>query len=317
MDREALRRQLLDLGFDAVGFAPAGEVPDHARLLDWLAAGHQASMSWMDEHADLRRSPRELLPAARSAILVLQSYHDADLPAHEPARPGRGRVSRYARGRDYHKTLRKRLERAADLLRVEHSATSTRVCVDSAPLLERSLAAAAGLGWIGKNTMLINEKLGSYTFLGALLCDLDIAPDSPAPARCGQCRACLEACPTGALLEPGVLDSRRCISYLSIEHKGEIEPELAAQMEDHLFGCDLCQEACPWNRRAAAASEPDFRARPELVAPLLGEILALDDAAFLERFAGTPLMRAGRERLQRNARIARANEVHPGAPEES
>ena len=242
-----LRIDALACGFDRVGFAVAAPVADFPRFESWLDAGHAGGMDWLHRHRALRADPRELLPEARSLILVSMNYHR---PSEDPPGAGRGRVSRYARGRDYHKTLRGRLRKLEEVLREEYGAAFTRICVDSAPLLERSLAAAAGLGWIGKNTMLIDERLGSWTFLGALLCDLDLPPDLPVADRCGSCTACLDACPTQAFPEPGLLDARRCISYLTIEHKGEIADELAAKMDDHIFGCDICQDVCPWNAKA-------------------------------------------------------------------
>ena len=308
-DHAALRRGLLAIGFDRVGFAPAGPTPDHERYEAWLDRGHAGPMEYLERHRRLRADTRELLPEARSVILVSLNYHVDDPGSRAPAEPGTGWISRYAWGRDYHKVLRARLIEAATLLSDEFGARHTRVCVDSAPLAERSLAASAGLGWIGKNTMLIDERLGSYTFLGALLSDLELPADAPATDRCGSCTACLEACPTGALMpeEPGWLDARRCISTLTIETKGEIEPALAELMGDHVFGCDICQEVCPWNAKAPESAEAEFRPRPGLRRPLLTEILAMDPEAFLARFAGTPIMRAGLEGLRRNARVALAN----------
>lgn len=302
--RELLKREILAIGFDRVGVASAGPVADFGRYAAWLDGGFAGTMRYLRKHRAQREDPRELLPEARSVIVLSLNYAGPGRP--EPAR-GRGRISRYALGRDYHKILRKRMKAVEALLRERHGAGATRSCVDSAPLLERSLAAAAGLGWIGKNTMLIDEKLGSWTFLGAVLCDLELPPDSRAAGRCGSCVACLEACPTGAFPEPGLLDARRCISYLTIEHRGEIEPELAAKMGNHVFGCDICQEVCPWNASAPPGGVEDFRPRPGLVDPPLSELADLDEDRFLARFAGTPVMRAGLEGMRRNARIAMEN----------
>ncbi len=264
-------------------------------------------MDYLDHHRDLKRHTDSLLPGARSLILVSMNYRQGE--ASGPMQ-GRGRVSRYAWGRDYHKVLRNKLRKAGDLLLEQHGATRTRICVDTAPLLERSFAAAAGLGWIGKNTLLIDEEIGSYTFLGALLTDITLPPDTAAPDRCGSCTACLEACPTAALRPeaPGWLDARRCISTLTIEAPGSANDELAPLLGDHLFGCDICQDVCPWNRKTPESREPDFKAREGLPGPLLDEILAMDELSFLERFAGSAVMRAGLDGLQRNARIARENE---------
>ncbi len=301
---ETLRGKVLALGFDRVGFAAAERVADYDRYQAWLDAGQAGGMEYMHRNCCLREDPRELLAEARSLILVSMNYH---WPGEDRREPGRGQVSRYARGRDYHKVLRGRLRRVESMLREEFGAGATRICVDSAPLLERSLAAAAGLGWIGKNTLLIDEKIGSWTFLGALLCDLDLPPDSPVADRCGNCTACLDACPTEAFPEPGVLDAGRCISYLTIEHKGKVPVKLAVPMGDHVFGCDICQEVCPWNQKAPATGEADFEPRPQVTAPLLSELLSLDESSFLDRFAGTPVMRAGLEGMKRNATIAREN----------
>ncbi len=300
----SLRESFTALGFDRVGFAPAAIVADYSRYESWLDAGFAGGMDYMHRNCCLREDPRELLAEARSVILVSMNYH---WPIDEPEPEGRGRVSRYARGRDYHKVMRKRLQKAEGILRDEFGAQATRVCVDSAPLLERSLAASAGLGWIGKNTMLIDERLGSWTFLAALLCDLDLPADSPVSDRCGNCTACLDACPTQAFPEPGVLDASKCISYLTIEHKGEIDEDLAGQMDDHVFGCDICQEVCPWNNKAPVTEIDDFRPREQVTAPLLGDLLKLDEPGFLDRFAGTPVMRAGLEGMKRNSRIAQKN----------
>jgi epoxyqueuosine reductase len=309
LDAARLKAALLALGFDRVGFAAVGPVADHARYGEWLARGYAGPMAYLERQAAARRDPAQLMPAARSLILVSLNYHVPDPGSGAPRAPGRGWVSRYAWGRDYHKVLRGKLKLAAGLLARDWGAREARVCVDSAPLLERSLAAAAGLGWIAKNTLLIDERLGSYTFLGALLTDLALPPDAPVAERCGRCTACLEACPTGALVpeRPGWLDARLCISTLTIETKGDFAPGEAALLGEHVFGCDICQEVCPWNRAAPATGEADFAPRPGLQRPLLVELLALDRAAFLARFAGTALMRAGETRLARNARAALAN----------
>jgi epoxyqueuosine reductase len=299
-----LRESISALGFDRVGFAPAAIVTDYSRYQQWLDAGFAGGMDYMHRNCCLREDPRELLAEARSVILVSMNYH---WPIEETDSEGRGRVSRYARGRDYHKVMRKRLQKAELILRDEFGAQATRVCVDSAPLLERSLAASAGLGWIGKNTMLIDERLGSWTFLAALLCDLDLPGDTPVSDRCGNCTACLDACPTQAFPEPGVLDASKCISYLTIEHKGEVDKDLAEQMGDHVFGCDICQEVCPWNNKAPVTMIDDFRPRDQVTAPILSDLLKLDEAGFLDRFAGTPVIRAGLEGMKRNTGIAQEN----------
>jgi len=304
-----LKRALAALGFDRVGFAVAGPVADQGRYDEWLARGYAGPMAYLARQQEAKRDPTALLPGARSLVLVSLNYHVPDPGSRAARDAGRGWVSRYAWGRDYHKVLRGKLKQAAALLERDWGARRARICVDSAPLLERSLAAAAGLGWIAKNTLLIDERLGSYTFLGALLTDLALPPDGPVAERCGRCTACLEACPTGALApeRPGWLDARLCISTLTIETRGDLAPGEAALLGDHVFGCDICQEVCPWNRDAPATREADFAPRPGSRRPLLVELLALDRPAFLARFAGTALMRAGETRLARNARAALAN----------
>lgn len=310
-DAARLKRALLALGFDRVGFLAAGPVADYARYREWLGRGYAGPLHYLRRQREARRDPRALLPEARSIVLVSMNYHLPDAGSRAPREPGRGWISRYAWGRDYHRVLGHRLRDAGNLLLREWGGRHSRVCVDVLPLLERSLAAAAGLGWIGKNTLLIDPQLGSYCFLGALLTDLELPPDAPVADRCGSCTACLEACPTGALHpdRPGWLDARLCISTLTIEAKGPFAPETAALIGDHVFGCDICQEVCPWNREAPTTREPELAARPGLQRPLLGELLALDRASFLERFAGSALLRAGERRLARNAAAALANQA--------
>ncbi len=303
-----LKREILALGFSRVGFASVEPVADHDRYRDWIAAGNAAGMDYLVKHSELRRSPADLLPGARSVIMVSLNYHVDDPGSLQSHEAGHGWVSRYAWGRDYHKVMRRRLKDLARLLTQSYESRATRACVDTAPLLERSLAAASGLGWIGRNSMLIDEKIGSYTFLGAVLTDLDLPADGPAVDRCGSCTACIDACPTDALSEPGMLDSRRCISYLTIEHKGEIDPALADLMGNHLFGCDICQEVCPWNSKAPATNEADFEPRPGCRNPELTPLVDMDRSVLLDKFAGTPLMRAGSRGLSRNARIALRNQ---------
>jgi epoxyqueuosine reductase len=292
------------LGFDLVGIAPATPADGFERLQQWLARGYAGEMNYMERHAEARRDPRSILPAVRSVVMVGLNY----FPGKEKAQAGLGRIARYARGEDYHDVLRRKLRLLADWIEREAPGVRGRAVVDTAPLLERDFARRAGLGWFGKNTMLINKRLGSYFFLGALLLDIQLEADAPhETSHCGTCTACVEACPTGALPRPGELDARRCISYLTIELKGSITEELRTPMGDWLFGCDICQEVCPWNRKAPLATEPAFGDQDlSSLDPIM--VLGLKEEAFRERFRKTALWRAGRRGLVRNAAIVLGNQ---------
>jgi epoxyqueuosine reductase len=302
---ERLKQQAHALGFELVGIAPATEADGFDRLRDWLARGFAGTMDYLDRHGEARRHPASILPEVRSIIMVGMNYRPADT---EEKRTGQGRISCYARGRDYHEVLRERLRRLLDWLRQERPDCRGRGVVDTAPLLERDFARRAGLGWFGKNTMLINKRLGSYFFLGALLTNLELACDAPHTAsHCGSCTACLEACPTQAFVAPGVLDARRCISYLTIEHRGNVPEDLRRNLGDWLFGCDVCQEVCPWNRKAPPGTEPALQGRPELMQLDLIEVLSMSEETFRQRFRGTALLRTKRTGLLRNAALVLGN----------
>ncbi len=301
-----LKRQARALGFDLVGVAPAALADGFDRLRDWLRRGFAGEMDYMRRRAEARSHPDSVLPDVRSVVMLGMNY----LPAggvEEGAR-GRGRVARYARGADYHDVLRERLNLLLAWLRSELPGCHGRGVVDTAPLLERDFARRAGLGWFGKNTMLLNKRLGSYFFLAALLVDVELRPDAPFEAHhCGTCTACLDACPTDAFVAPGVLDARRCISYLTIELKGAVPPDLRRGLGDWVFGCDVCQEVCPWNRKAPAATDAALRPRAELESLDLIELLGLSDEEFRRRFRGTALMRSKRRGLLRNAALVLGN----------
>lgn len=305
---ERLKQRAHAVGFDLCGIAPAAPAPHYDAYLEWLDNGMHAGMGYLARHAAVRRSAEALLPGARSVIVVAKNYNQPLPPDAE------ARVARYALGRDYHKVLRRDLRRlAASLVELEPEAR-TRICVDSAPVLERDYAQMAGIGWFGKNTCLINSKRGSWFFLGLLLTDIALTPDQPAVGGCGTCRACIDACPTGALVlredsPVAWLDARRCISYLTIEHRGAFTDEQERMLNGWLFGCDVCQEVCPFNHRrasqperAARTGEPDFQPRPAIAQPDLPALTTLSDEEFLARYAGTALMRAGAEGIRRNAR---------------
>lgn len=293
------------LGFHAVGICDLAPIERDA-LRRWLARGHAATMGYLPRQAARRMAPATIVPGAMRAVMVLESYHH---PTPPPA-PGAPRVAQYAWGEDYHRVLDERLAQLAEtLIALGATRAATRAYVDAGPVPERELAQRAGLGWLAKNTMLIHPRLGSYTFIGGVLTDLELACDAPfATDHCGSCRACLDACPTAAFPAARELDARRCISYLTIEKRGAFGAEDGARIGPWLFGCDVCQEVCPWNGKfAQPATEPRFTPRPELVSPDPHELLALDDEAFAARYADTAFERPGRAGMARNAAQVLAN----------
>ncbi len=296
----AVKSRAIELGFDRVAVGPA-DPPEHAaRFEAWLDAGYAGTMAYLARTRAERTDPARLLSGARSVVAVALSYK----PEREPREWAA--VARYARGRDYHDVMRPRLDDLAAFIdRSGAVGTRSRAAVDTSAVLERDLAARAGLGWLGKNTNVLTPDLGSYFFIGVVLTTAGLAADAGEPDRCGTCRACLDACPTRAFPAPYVLDARRCLSYLTIEHRGAIAPELAGDVRDWIFGCDVCQEVCPWNRKAATAREPTFTAAGPW--PPLAEILEMDEAAFRQRFRGSPVRRARRAGLVRNAALAAGN----------
>ena len=307
---DRIRAEAARLGFSRLGIAPATPPPHHDAFRAWLATGLAgATHEWLARHATLRADPRSLLPGA-TTIVMLATDHVADVP--ESAGP-QGRVARYAWGDDYHDLLRARGNALAAWLEAAVPGCATRAVVDSAPLAERDFAALAGLGWIGKNTMLIHPGAGSYFLLTALLTDLALPIDAPLDVdHCGTCTACLDACPTQAFPEPRVLDARRCISALTIEDHGHIAPELRPAMADWIFGCDVCQEVCPWNRHAPGSLEPAFQPRGGAAALDPGDLLHLDAAGFRDRFRGSAIRRAKRRGLLRSAAHALGNRPDAG-----
>lgn len=302
---DRLKQLARSLGFDLVGIAPAGPADGFDRLKAWLARGFAGEMDYMSRHAEARRHPASILPDVRSVVMVGLNYRPEEA---SESRPGAGQIARYARGRDYHDVLRDKLKRLLAGVQEQSPECRGRCVVDTAPLLERDFARRAGLGWFGKNTMLINKRLGSYFFLGALLLDLELHADAAHVAsHCGTCTACLDACPTNAFVGPGQLDSRRCISYLTIEMRGMVPNELRPGVGNWLFGCDVCQEVCPWNGKAPASIEPAWAARSDLEALDPAQLLTLSEADFRARFRGTALWRTGRAGLLRNAAIVLGN----------
>jgi epoxyqueuosine reductase len=312
---DELQRESVRVGFSRLGIAPAGPPPRQELVRRWLDQGFAGVLrEWFERQEPLRADPATLLPGVRSVIMLATDHATAaaDTPADDggPGQ-GRGRVARYAWGADYHDLLRSRVNMLGAWLEARAPGCRTRGVVDSAPLAEREFAWLAGLGWFGKNTMLIDPRAGSFFFLTALLTDLELPADTPVEVdHCGTCTACLDACPTAAFVEPRVLDASRCISGLSIEDHGPIAADLRPGMQDWIFGCDICQEVCPWNRHAPGSTEPTFQPRDGLPTPSLAEILALDTEAFRQRFKGSPLRRAKRRGLLRTAAIALGNRPH-------
>ena len=310
--RESLEREARALGFSAVGVAPADAAPRTAeRLREWLSEGAHGDMIWMEETAERRGSPAGLWPDVRSVISLGMSYAPSSDPLALADQLEHGRISVYARGADYHDVVKKALKALARWL-VAEVGCELKVFVDTAPVMEKPLAEAAGLGWQGKHTNLVSRTDGSWLVLGAIYTSIEIEPDVPHRAHCGSCSACLTACPTNAFPAPFRIDARRCISYLTIEHKGPIPHEFREAMGNRIYGCDDCLAACPWNRFAdAARRNKAFAPRAELAAPELADLLALDDANFRKVFAGSPIKRIGRNRMVRNAAIAAGNSGQP------
>jgi epoxyqueuosine reductase len=302
-----MRNRAFAEGFDLIGIAAAGPAETAPHLRQWLADGMQAQMSYMASTAVQRSHPEHLLEGCRSVIVVAMSYRNSQPDSDSMPMDERVWISRYAWGRDYHRLMKKRLVRLGRRLEEDHPGCSWRAVVDTAPLLEREWAARAGLGWIGKNTMLLNRRLGSELFLGVLLTDLEFEPDEPVSDHCGRCTACLDACPTDAFIKPYILDARRCIGYLTVEHRDEIPAELAPAMGDMVAGCDRCNEVCPWTRRAPVDLHPEFAPAPNRYRPLLSDLEALDEEGWKLWRQGSALGRIPFLQLKRSLAVARAN----------
>ncbi len=304
---DAIRSKALELGFDAVGLTRADKIPDApARLKDFLDQDRHGDMAWMAARADERAAPTALWPEARSIIMLGLNYGPAEDPMALLQRRDRGSISVYARGRDYHDVVKKKLKILGGFI-AESFACEVKVFVDTAPVMEKPLAAAADLGWQGKHTNLVSRAHGSWLFLGAIYTTLALEADESDGDHCGQCRRCLDVCPTNAFPAPYQLDARRCISYLTIEHKGPIPNEFRAAIGNRIYGCDDCLAVCPWNKFASVSHEAQLRARDELNAPALEALATLDDGAFRALFSGSPIKRIGRDRFIRNVLIAIGN----------
>ncbi|MEQ8653755.1 MAG: tRNA epoxyqueuosine(34) reductase QueG [Kiloniellales bacterium] len=303
----ALRQEAQALGFSALGVAPA-TLPDSvvAGLDGFLEAGHQGEMGWMAEHRARRSQPKALWPEVRSVIALAMTYGPKGDPLANLSQPMTANISVYARARDYHEVVKPKLKQLARWL-LARAGGDVKVFVDTAPVMEKPLAALAGLGWQGKHTNLLSRDLGNWFFLGFVFTTLDLPKDRPADDHCGQCRACLDTCPTDAFLAPNRLDARRCISYLTIEHKGPIPRALRAAIGNRIYGCDDCLAICPWNKFAQQAQETKLQAKAELIAPSLTDLAQLDDAAFRRLFSGSAVKRIGHAGFLRNLLIALGN----------
>lgn len=305
------------LGFDAVRIARPDAIPlAPERLRAWLAEGHHGSMDWMEETAERRSDPRTLWPEVRSVILLGLNYGPTGDPLAALGIKDHGSISVYARNRDYHDVIKGKLKEAAGFLAAK-AASDVKVFVDTAPVMEKPLAEAAGLGWQGKHTVVVSREFGNWLFLGAIFTTAELPPDAPERDHCGSCRRCLDICPTNAFPAPYKLDARRCVSYLTIEHKGHIPAELRPGIGNRIFGCDDCLAVCPWNKFAKAGQEAKLVQRDNLAALPLADLARLDDPAFRARFSGTPIKRTGRDRFVRNVLVAIGNSGDAGLAEEA
>jgi epoxyqueuosine reductase len=305
--RDAIKAEALRIGFDAAGVASArADRENGARLHAFVEEGRHGSMAWMATRLAERADPQTLWPAARAVVMLAMNYGPDEDPLAALERRSRGAISVYARGADYHDVVKARLK-ALGRWMISRFGGEIKVFVDTAPVMEKPLAAAAGLGWQGKHTNLVSRALGSWTFLGAVFTTLALDPDDPETDHCGSCKACLDACPTAAFPAPYQLDARRCISYLTIEHKEPIPEELRVAIGNRIYGCDDCLAVCPWNKFAREGRETRLAARDEARSPPLAELACLDDAGFRARFAGSPIKRIGRDRFVRNVMIAIGN----------
>jgi epoxyqueuosine reductase len=303
-----IKARARELGFDACGVAPAGDLPELGFLPEWMARGFAGSMAYLERSADRRADVRRVLPSARSVIVTATVYNTDRPYSTECADPSRARIARYAWGDDYHEVVGARLDALVEWMRETSSDPfEARAYVDTGPVQERVFARHAGIGWIGKNTCVIHPRLGSWIFLGEIICSLQLDPDAPAMDQCGSCTLCLEACPTQALVAPGALDSRRCISYLTIEHRGEIPDHLRASIESHVYGCDICQEVCPWNAMAPRSADPAWQPRPAWDQPALADLVRMTDLEMQTSLRGSAMKRARLPGLRRNIDVAAGN----------
>ncbi|HIN91350.1 MAG TPA: tRNA epoxyqueuosine(34) reductase QueG [Alphaproteobacteria bacterium] len=306
-----IRDRALSLGFDAIGFADPEDVGQAGRKLsEFIALGRHGEMKWMTKKIDRRKDPKKLWPAVRGVIVVAANYGPETDPLDDLSRRSIGTISVYARNRDYHKILKGRLKQLGNWMSSSLGG-KIKVFVDTAPVMEKPLAEAAGLGWQGKHTNLVSQEYGSWLFLGVIFTTFEVSSEETIGDRCGSCQRCLDICPTHAFPAPYQLDARRCISYLTIEHKGQIAREFRSAMGNRIFGCDDCLAVCPWNKFARATREMKLSAREDLLAPDLSMLARLDDQAFRTLFAGSPIKRLGRNRFVRNVLVAIGNSANP------
>ncbi len=310
--RDDILTQAKDLNFATIGIARPDQLDKAKNGFDeFIKTGNFGDMGWMKDKADRRGNPLVLWPEVKSIIMLSMNYGPEENPLSIKKNKSEGDISVYARGKDYHDVFKKRLKQLARYIHQTYE-QEVKVFVDTAPVMEKPLAALAGIGWQGKHTNLVSNDFGSWMFLGAIYTTLDLAPDTPHKNQCGNCTSCIDICPTKAITEPYKLDASRCISYLTIEHKGHIDAEFRVPMGNHIYGCDDCLASCPWNKFAVETAEPAFNPKNHLVAPKLGELLELDDTGFREFFKGSPIKRTGRDRFIRNVLIAAGNSGDAG-----
>lgn len=308
MDRFELtyrvRNKALELGFDACGFAKAGPLDEEAyRLDDWLNQKKHGSMGWMGNHFDKRVDPTKLVPGAKSVISLIMSYRFRENELHD-LQSDQPKIAKYARGRDYHKVLKKKLKKLYQFIEELVGEINGRFFTDSAPVMDKAWARRAGLGWIGKNSNLLNKQAGSWFLIGEIILDVPFLYDTPVTDHCGSCTACIDACPTNAISEPYRIDSNRCISYLTIELKEKMSPEFESQLSGWMFGCDICQDVCPWNRNATYGRELDLQPRESVLNPPLDQWSVISEDQFETIFIGSPVKRAGFKKFKEDAKIA-------------
>jgi len=312
MLKAKLQNYAIEAGFAKFGVCRPDDVPEvSSRLAAFVDAGYHGQMKWMAERMHWRGAPDKLWPEAKSVIMLAEPYTPTHNPLDVLAEPDKGAISVYAQNRDYHDVVKKRLKRVGRWLLEQQPTEQIKVFVDTAPVMEKPLAAAAGIGWQGKHTNLLSRDLGNWFFLGSIFTTIELEPDTAQNDHCGSCRACLDVCPTDAFPAPFQLDATRCISYLTIEHSGPVDLELRAKMGNHIYGCDDCLAACPWNKFAVEANEVKYQARPDLIAPDLASLSQLDDASFRSKFSGSPIKRIGRNRFVRNVLYAIGNSGDP------